>query len=40
MKESLQVFTQKNSAKGIEDDFSGLFWLLRIAKEPSNEIIS
>lgn len=40
MSDGLNAFTLKCRKEGVEQDFAGLFWLLRIAKEPSQEIIT
>ena len=41
MEQNFQKFRSKyERSDKIEDDYAGLFWLLRIAKEPSSEIIN
>jgi hypothetical protein len=40
MKENLETFRGRHHVAGIEEDYDGLFWLLSIAKEPSQEIIN
>jgi len=36
----VETFTQSYFTRGIEEDFAGLFCLLRIAKDPTTEVIT
>ena len=39
MRDGLEEFTKKNRIQNIEEDYAGIFWLLRVAKDPSHDII-
>lgn len=40
LKTGVETFTEKFATQNIEHDYAGLFCLLRVAKEPSYEVIS
>jgi hypothetical protein len=39
MRDGQEEFTKNNRIKNIEEDYAGIFWLLRVAKDPSYDII-